>query len=175
MPTELTPGQRYLLRQLPYLAAPPAVVYLASRFAHDHLDRALPTWLLLLAYLFCWPVAFVLNIQWNDLSNAVRARRWGAVMPPTIEAKYPGGLDIISGMFRSDRSSYLGESSLFDSREVNPYVRGCDRKLCKSSEELNVAGGTIIRLRSTSQPTPSSNGVNNMATPTTSGSCSKTG
>ena len=109
MPTELTPGQRYLLRQLPYLAAPPAVVYLASRFAHDRLDRALPTWLLLLAYLFCWPVAFGLNIQWNDLSNAVRARRWGAVMPPTIEAKYPGGLDVISGMFRSDKSSYLGQ------------------------------------------------------------------
>ena len=106
---ELTPGQRYLLRQLPNLVAPPAVVYLAARVARDHFHHPLPAWLLFLAYVLSWPVAFTLSVQWNDLSNKARARRWGAVIPRAVEHKYPGSLDVIKGIFRSDSSRYLGE------------------------------------------------------------------
>ena len=110
MSVELPPGQRYLIRQLPYLVAPPAVVYVV---AQDVFGNQLPLSLLLLAYVFSWPIAFALSIQWTDVTNKIRARRRGAVIPPTIEHKYPGGLDVIQGSFRSDRSKYLGASCFY--------------------------------------------------------------
>ena len=48
-------------------------------------------------------------IQWNDFSNARRARSWGAVIPREVDHKYPGSLDLLQQMFVLDKTRYLCE------------------------------------------------------------------
>ena len=154
MPTtmaSLTPGQRYLLRQLPALAAPPVVVYLGARLARDYFHRSPPTPLLLLAYALSWPIAFFLHVQWIDFSNRLRARRWGTLMPPTVQCEYPGGVDLIRSIFTADKSQYLGAYSLY---AWCPQLEADARRV---------------------QATGCSSGRSSTGTRTTSGSCSRTG
>ncbi|KAI8986306.1 cytochrome P450 [Trametes punicea] len=112
----LTPGQRYLLQQLPSLLAPPAVVYILSYIARAYLHLAVPTWLRVLAYAFSWPIAFTAFVQWHIYANARRARAFGAVMPPEIEHKWPGSFDLLQRLFALDKTQYFGHW-LFQWRE----------------------------------------------------------
>ncbi|KAH9919186.1 cytochrome P450 [Epithele typhae] len=107
---ELTPGLRYLLRQVPNLAVPPATVFGISHLAHRLFDSSISLWLLVPAYVLSWPVAFALRVQCADLANLWAARTSGTLMPPTIASKYPGGLDVVQGIFRNDKSAYLAQT-----------------------------------------------------------------
>ncbi|RPD56738.1 cytochrome P450 [Lentinus tigrinus ALCF2SS1-7] len=109
-PVSLPPGPRYVISQLPRFITPPLAVYLLSRISRS----PLPAWLLVLAYALSWPVAFVALIQWNDFSNARRARASGAVIPREVDHKYPGSIDLLREMFVLDKTRYLGESSMFE-------------------------------------------------------------
>lgn len=137
VPFSLPPGPRYVIKQLPNLIVPPFVVYVLSRISREHLNIALPTWLLVLAYVFSWPLALVALIQWNDFSNARRARSWGAVIPREVDHKYPGSVDLLQQMFVLDKTRYLcGYSASFNyftafvPLEWHPLHASRDVRLC---------------------------------------------
>lgn len=91
----LPPGLLYVLPRIPQLLAAPAAVYVASHVARTQFGVTAPTWLLVLAYVLCWPIALTLYIQWRDYKISREAAAAGAVLPPAVEAKYLGGLDLI--------------------------------------------------------------------------------
>ncbi|KAI0747481.1 cytochrome P450 [Fomes fomentarius] len=105
----LSPGPRYLFRQLPTVATPPAVVYLLSYLSREHLRYSPPLWLLIIAYTISCPIAFTLLVQWRLYANARRARSWGALIPPDVHHNWPGGLDVIRWTFQLDKTGYLIE------------------------------------------------------------------
>ena len=88
----LPPGPRYLFRQLPAVAIPPATVYALSFLSREYLTYNAPLWLLGIAYALSWPIAFTVLVQWNIFTNLRRARSWGAVMPPRGQTQAPGEL-----------------------------------------------------------------------------------
>ncbi len=111
----LPPGPRYLFRQLPSVATPPAVVYLLSYLSREHLRYSPPLSLLIIAYAISCPIAFTLLVQWRLYANARRARSWGALIPPDIDHNWPGGLDVLRWIFQLDKTGYLSESQVIRS------------------------------------------------------------
>ena len=109
MALSLPPGPRYLLRQLPSILVPPAVTYLLLQLLSTQLSLRLPSYLLVLAYTLSWPIAFTLLVQWRAWKNRRDAAARGAVIPPEVEHKLPGSVDLLVRMFRNDKTMYLGE------------------------------------------------------------------
>ncbi|KAI0629955.1 cytochrome P450 [Trametes polyzona] len=103
----LPPGPRYLFRQLPNVVIPPAAVYALTYVAREHFHLYPPTWLLVLAYTFSWPIAFTVFVQAHDFANRRRARALGAALPREVAHKYPGSIDILQTIFAMDKTSYL--------------------------------------------------------------------
>ncbi|KIP04058.1 hypothetical protein PHLGIDRAFT_129763 [Phlebiopsis gigantea 11061_1 CR5-6] len=91
----LPPGALYLAPRVPQLLAPPAAVYATSYVARTHFSVPTPTWVLAIAYVLCYPLALAAYIQWRDFTIARDAAAAGAVMPPVVEAKWIGGLDLM--------------------------------------------------------------------------------
>ncbi|KAI0775623.1 cytochrome P450 [Trametes elegans] len=106
----LPPGPRYVIHQLPNVLVPPAVVYALACIARAYLHRSPPTWLLATAYALSWPFAFTLLVQWHDLTNARKARALGAVIPPEVQHKLPGSIDVIRRIFALDKTRYMAHS-----------------------------------------------------------------
>ncbi|KAI0652994.1 cytochrome P450 monooxygenase pc-3 [Cubamyces menziesii] len=106
----LPPGPRYLVSQLPNVLTPPAIVYALTYLARERLHLSPPTWLLALAYLLSWPLAFTAFVQWHDYSNARRARAQGTVIPRAVEHKWPGSIDLLRRIFALDKTRYMGHS-----------------------------------------------------------------
>lgn len=91
----LPPGALYLAPRVPQLLAPPAAVYATSYVARTHFSVPTPTWVLAIAYVLCYPLALTAYIQWRDFKIARDAAAAGAVMPPVVEARWIGGLDLM--------------------------------------------------------------------------------
>ncbi|CDO72297.1 hypothetical protein BN946_scf184970.g149 [Trametes cinnabarina] len=108
----LPPGPRYLIAQLPNVFTPPIVVFSLTYLARSQLHISLPTWLVALAYLLSWPIAFTALVQWHDYTNARRARASGAVMPPEIAHRWPGSIDLLRRVFALDKTRYMIHSLL---------------------------------------------------------------
>ena len=106
----LPPGPRYLISQLPNVITPPTIVYGLAYLARERLHLSAPTWLLALAYLLSWPLAFTAFVQWHDHTNARRARASGTVIPRAVEHKWPGSIDLLRRIFALDKTRYMGAS-----------------------------------------------------------------
>ncbi|KAI0823239.1 cytochrome P450 [Trametes gibbosa] len=106
----LPPGPRYVLRQLPNIITPPAIVYGLAYIARAHLNTSPPTWLLVLVYALSWPVAFTVFVQYHDFANLRRARALGAVAPREIAHRWPGSVDVLRRIFALDKTCYMGHS-----------------------------------------------------------------
>nr|BAL05190.1 cytochrome P450 [Phanerodontia chrysosporium] len=91
----LPPGLQYLLPQLPLLLAPPAAVLLAAHAARAFAGTAAPAWALALACVLSWPVALTALVQLRAHRVAREAAARGARLPPAVEARYPGGVDLM--------------------------------------------------------------------------------
>ena len=91
----LPPGLLYLAPLVPQLLAPPTVVYLASYLARNHLGVVLPAWTVVLTYVLCWPLALTVYVQWRDFKLSRDAAALGAVLPPMVETKRIGGMDLL--------------------------------------------------------------------------------
>ncbi|KAI0809012.1 cytochrome P450 [Irpex lacteus] len=122
----LPPGIIFLIPRLPALFAPPVAVYLADRLIRRHFGVVIPTGLLVALGVLSWPLALVLHTHWSRWNNRRKAAACGAVMPPTIEYRLPGGLDLLKQYVRERETKFLAyrvmEQMLQYGYTLNSYV-----------------------------------------------------
>ncbi len=124
----LPPGPRYLLRQIPQLAIPPLLAFGFLRVLSTSLSSPPPLYARVLAFVLSWPLAFIVLVQWRARANRRNAAARDAVMPPSVEHKLPGSIDLLIKMFETDKAFYLGELS---------------PELCSALCVLRLAGGVV--------------------------------
>lgn len=103
------PGVRFILAASPRAVIPPAVVLVAARIA---LLRGIQVsnWTIVFACILSLPVAFILSVKWQEYRNKRDAAALGAELPPTIEYKQPGGVDLIRDMRNDKEGRFPGAS-----------------------------------------------------------------
>ena len=109
---EIPPGIQYLFRNLLQVISPPAVVYVAA-FAARSYGLDIPVWLTAIAYTLSWPLALSAYIQLRDWKLAREAAAVGAVLPPPVEYKRFGGIDLIKTITEEFETRILGRCSRY--------------------------------------------------------------
>ena len=104
MALPLPPGPRYLLRKLPNLLFPLAVILVISYVS----PLNIPVWLLPPVCIFSFPVNFILATKWQQYRNKRDANALGAQLPPVVEHKLPGGLDLMKELQRDKQARFPG-------------------------------------------------------------------
>ncbi|CAA7269185.1 unnamed protein product [Cyclocybe aegerita] len=87
-------GLVYLVRLIPYFAAPSAAVFLAFRVANDQFDISAPAWAVISLTLFARPLLFFAEQEWSKVASKRRAAAHGAVLPPMIKESAFGAIKI---------------------------------------------------------------------------------
>lgn len=105
----LPPGIVFLIPRLPALFAPPVAVYLTDRLIRHHFGVVIPAGLLVALGVLSWPLALVLHTYWSRWNNRRKAAACEAVMPPTIEYRLPGGLDLLKQYVRERETKFLSQ------------------------------------------------------------------
>ena len=101
---QLAPGPLYLIRNLPYFAAPLAIVYACLTLTKEHLGVAIPTWLTVLIAVLARLTIFILSRHYSRFADKRAAAANNAVVAPHIRGT---GLSIISKLTRA-RNGYPG-------------------------------------------------------------------
>lgn len=104
----LPPGLVALVRLLPRLFFAPTTVYLTLQVYEALLGQPAPQWLRVPAYLFALPTTFAASILCARIRERRQAARHGAVMPQSVDYRWPGALDKLSELSRNFSSGYLG-------------------------------------------------------------------
>ncbi len=112
----LPPGIVFLRGNLPRLLGPTLFLTLLRSISKKYFAAKipLPGWLQNLLLIASVPGFFVLRVYWNWYKTLREARIAGAVLPPTIPSKWPGGIDHLRSMFSNERTNYVGERFVFD-------------------------------------------------------------
>ncbi|KAI0089810.1 cytochrome P450 monooxygenase pc-3 [Irpex rosettiformis] len=103
----LPPGIVYLTPRLPALLVPPVSVLLAGRLLSRRFGVNVPTALRLVLAVLSWPLALALHTFWSKWNNKRKAANSGAIMPPKVEYKLPGGLDLVKQYVRDREDRFL--------------------------------------------------------------------
>lgn len=106
MAFEIPPGLVYCARVLPVVLAPSVTVYcichiLVSDYAWD-----IPSWLSILLSIAARPIVSVVLGWYDEFATRRAATACGAVFPPTLHSKLPGGLSIIGELMDGMRDGY---------------------------------------------------------------------
>ena len=104
----LPPGVRYLTNVFPWLCVPPLTVSPLQYVFRSRMGYAFPIWLAILAYLVCWPIAFIIYIQTKEIKKHLEALAYGAVLAPVVAAKYPGNIDAVFQTLNNDGGKIIG-------------------------------------------------------------------
>ncbi|KAF8892245.1 cytochrome P450 monooxygenase pc-3 [Infundibulicybe gibba] len=102
MPLELPPGIVYCAHRAHSLLLPFSLVYLSNRFSG--LDFS--GWSLVAAYVLCLPIAFITSVLWSDYQVPRKAVAHGAVLPPQVYDKWPGGLSLLLKLIENFKNGY---------------------------------------------------------------------
>lgn len=105
----LPPGPNYLVRRAHYVAAPPAFVYALSRVISTFYNVATPVWLLILASVLAYPIAFTISVQYTRYVDEREAAKYGAVLPPRIPDNSIGGTKTLGRQLSQFKKGYIGE------------------------------------------------------------------
>ena len=108
----LSPGVGYILREAPRLFFPPAFVVAAHAALRALSGVSLPIWLQTVACILSYPVSLALSVQWKQFRDARAAAALGAVLPPKVQTKLPGGLDLVLMQNRNVKNKFLGMSQI---------------------------------------------------------------
>ncbi|PPQ73115.1 hypothetical protein CVT26_014736, partial [Gymnopilus dilepis] len=108
---KLPPGPIYIIQNLPSIILPPALTLLTAKALPSltHTSTPIPTWALLLAAVLSLPIAWFLQIQYRDWRDARAARKLGAVLPPVVKSRLPGGLDVLRRFLDNLSNGYPGD------------------------------------------------------------------
>lgn len=102
------PGIAFLVPTLPYLLAPAVAVYTASNIIRSSFDVVIPTWILVTTYVLLWPFAITFYAYWRQYRILQRAAAAGAELPPMVESKLPGGIDLVRKAARDWHAHFNG-------------------------------------------------------------------
>lgn len=105
----LPPGPAHILKNLPSLVLPPLSVLAAGK-ALAYLGFTIPPWRLLLSCFLSLPVAIFLQVQYRELKDNIAAAAHGAVLPPRVYDKWPGGISLLNQMLNNLKDGYPGVS-----------------------------------------------------------------
>jgi hypothetical protein len=100
------PGVIYLFHRLPRLLILPAVVYIACRLLSLHVH--IQAWAVALLSVLSLPVAPTLSILYTDYINYQRADAVGAVLPPLMPNKWPGGFSHLKTLVTNFKRGHPG-------------------------------------------------------------------
>lgn len=103
---QLPPGLVALVRLLPRFLFAPATIYVSLQVYKALVGEPAPQWLSIPAYLLALPATFVANILYTRIRDHRAAARHGAVLPPSINYRWPGALDKLSDLVRNFKNGY---------------------------------------------------------------------
>ena len=109
----LPPGIKFLLGVLPDLIFAPIILGIVCYASSSvfGVNVQLSTWPVLLCMILSSPLWLVSKYFWDDLKKKREARAMGAIPPPTIPGKWPGKIDFLLAMFKSETTAYIGMNS----------------------------------------------------------------
>ena len=103
---KVSPGPAYLLRLLPYILYPAAVVYAFIDLARRLFAVSVPPWLIVVATILAKPTLFIANRYYQNYKNERAAAYNGAVLPPPVQESL---LSVIGKLTKSMANGYPGE------------------------------------------------------------------
>lgn len=109
----LSPGIVYLGSNFHHLLIPPTFVYVVYRVCQEYFNSHIPKWLVILASVMAFPVAFTFKVLYKIHVDERQATALGAVMPPRLPDPYPGGLQTLARVIHQVETGYLGRYILF--------------------------------------------------------------
>ncbi|KAF8554977.1 hypothetical protein OG21DRAFT_1522088 [Imleria badia] len=110
---QLPPGLVALVRLLPRILFAPATVYVSLQVYKALVGESPPQWLGIPVYLLALPATFAANVFYTRIRDRRQAACRGAVMPPSINYRWPGALDKLSALVKNFTSGYLGKYHTF--------------------------------------------------------------
>lgn len=112
MSANIPPGIPFLVKRLPQLFFPPALVFVLLNAYYFYFGgSALSTSLVSIFYILSFPATLTLSVWYTAIVNRVAAARLGAVMlpaPPFIDDPTPGGILSLYRAIKSVSGGYLG-------------------------------------------------------------------
>ena len=116
MHSRVPPGLIYLSSSLPQVVLPPAFVYIVSFVVRSLYAGHIPLWATALAYALSWPLAIFAYIQVRDWKMGSEAQAMGAVLPPLVESKRIGGLDLVKTISQDLETHIFGMLTMIPSQ-----------------------------------------------------------
>jgi len=104
----LPPGPVYLLQNLPSVVLLPSLVLVTVKLLPQFGFFPLPAWIAGLACLLSFPLSIFVQVQYRDILDRRAAASHGAVMPPTVSDKWPGGLTLLARTLDNLKNGYPG-------------------------------------------------------------------
>lgn len=104
----IPPGILYLSQRLPALLAPATFTYICASVACPYFGFHVSKYIVLLMCLLALPVALLVSVMYDDYLNARHANGLGAVMPPQVRDRWPGGLSLLAKGLRHAKAGYPG-------------------------------------------------------------------
>jgi len=103
-----SPGIIYSVRGLPRVFISFGLVYLLVLGCRTQFHLEIPTFIAILSYVLAVPVIAMLTAMYRNHAYAKQAAAHGALLPPKVRAKLPGGLDLLAALIRDFKHGYPG-------------------------------------------------------------------
>jgi hypothetical protein len=103
-----SPGVTYLVQGLPRVLISFGLVYLLVLGCRTQFHLEVPTFIAVFSYVLAVPVVAILTALYRNHTYAKQAAAHGALLPPKVRAKLPGGLDLLATMIRDFKHGYPG-------------------------------------------------------------------
>lgn len=110
MPSNTPPGITYLVSRLPTFLLPLAAMFVFNKLANAYLKNGLPFWAVILATILSVPVTALLKLTFTDYVDHRSAAGQGAILPPRVYDKWPGGVGLLLELTRNLKTGYPGKS-----------------------------------------------------------------
>lgn len=104
------PGVTFLLRSIPHLLVAPSVVLALDLLRRRFSNLDVPIWVLILIYLFSWPLQLLFIVQKRDFITRLEAGKRGARLPPAIEHTTLGNYETVKFADERRENGYIGAS-----------------------------------------------------------------
>ena len=106
MAFDIAPGLVYCARVLPVVLAPSVTVYCICHILVSDYSWNIPSWLSILVSVLARPILSLALAYYDDFNTRRAAAACGAIFPPTLHSKLPGGLSIIAQLMENIRYGY---------------------------------------------------------------------
>ncbi|EKM59240.1 uncharacterized protein PHACADRAFT_249546 [Phanerochaete carnosa HHB-10118-sp] len=98
-----------ILHELGIIFKPSLVTAFTLVILRRYADVCIPTWAIFGLTLLSLPVMHGLTVWWNNWCIARKAAQMGAVLPPRIQGRWPGGIDLLMKLTRQAETGFLSE------------------------------------------------------------------